>query len=34
MNGKAFYDIKIVDDPPAVGRDKGYFIKEVNLWNG
>jgi hypothetical protein len=34
MNGKGIYDIKIVNDPPAVSRDREYASKEVNLWNG
>jgi len=34
MNEKGIYDIKIVNYPPAVGRDRGNFFKEVNLWNG
>jgi len=34
MNGKGIYDIKIVNDPPAVGRDRGNFLREVDLWNG
>jgi len=34
MNGKGIYDIKIVNYPPAVGRDRGNLFKEVNIWNG
>jgi hypothetical protein len=34
MNGKEFYDIKIVNYPPAVGRDRRHFFKGGQLWNG